>query len=273
MSIIALHVHISPLVFSTQQTQTLKKMEADDDLQMLLSEQRRELATAMSSETDHDLAFKLQMEEALNASLASQPSSSDSKRQRLESSDILDDGEFGSGVAHLLAEEIDKFERERSDREYVDGEMRRVREELGRMIHDRAFARDVLAVPEAEWKNSGDYYHKPYEGVSGSEKISSEDFRLYCKGLVSEETVGSEKKVLAGIGVAICDSSGEIVIFKMRKPLVLQEMSVEIAEVKALIEGLNASVTLGLKRITVFCDDPMTYQYVSLFDCFAFLLR
>ncbi|WOG87563.1 hypothetical protein DCAR_0206792 [Daucus carota subsp. sativus] len=238
-------------------------MEADDDLQMLLSEQRRELATAMSSETDNDLAFKLQMEEALNASLASQPSSSDAKRQRLESSDILDDGEFGSGVAHLLAEEIDKFVRERSDREYVDGEMRRVREELGQMIHDRAFARDVLAVPEAEWKNSGDYYHKPYEGVSVSEKISSEDFRLYCKGLVSEETVGSEKKVLAGIGVAICDSSGEIVIFKMRKPLVLEEMSVEIAEVKALIEGLNAAVTLGLKRITVFCDDPMTYQYVT----------
>lgn len=238
-------------------------MEVDDDLYALLSEQRRELAAAISSESDHDLAFKLQMEEAFNASLTSQPSSSNSKRQHF---DVPDEGDVG--IAKLLADEIDKFERERSDRVHVDEEMKRVRDELGRTIHDRAFAREVLAVPEVEWRNTGDYYNKPYE----SENISSEDFRVYCKGLVSEETVGSEKKVLAGIGVAICDSSGEIVVFKMRKPLVFEEMRGEIAEVKALIEGLNAAVTLGLKRITVFCDDTEIYQFVSWFNLFAFFL-
>lgn len=234
-------------------------MDVDDDLYALLSEQRRELTAAISSDSDHDLAFKLQMEEAFNASLASQPSSSSSqpKRQRF---DVPDEGDVG--IAKLLAEEIDKFERQRSDREHVDAEMKRVRDELSRTIHDRAFAREVLAVPEVEWRNTGDYYNKPYESEK-SEKISSEDFRVYCKGLVSEEMVRSEKKVLAGIGVAICDSSGEIVVFKMRKPVVLEEMSAEIAEVKALIEGLNAAVTLGLKRITVFCDDAQIYQFVT----------
>ncbi|KAK1357378.1 Atp-dependent rna helicase deah12, chloroplastic [Heracleum sosnowskyi] len=228
-------------------------MEVDDELYALLSEQRRELVAAVSSESDHDLAFKLQMEEAFNASLASQPSSSsyDAKPQRF---DVPDENDVG--IAKLLAEEIDKFERERSDREHVDAEMKRVRDELGRTIHDRAFAREVVAVPEVQWNNSGDYYHKPYESEK-SEKISSEDFRVYCKGLVSE------KKVLAGIGVAICDSSGEIVVFKMRKPLVLEEMSGEIAEMKALIEGLNAAVTLGLKRIMVFCDGVEIYQIVT----------
>ncbi|KAL8089806.1 hypothetical protein AgCh_039321 [Apium graveolens] len=235
-------------------------MEVDHDLQTLLLEQRRELAAALSTESDHDFAFKLQMEEAFNASLTSQPSS---KRRRINF-DVLSNNDSSSSIAHFLAKDIDNFERQLSDRELVDAEMKRVRDELGRRIHDRAFARDVLAVPEAEWRKKGDYFDKPYERVIGSEKISCEDFRLYSKGLVRQERdEDGKKKVLAGIGVAICDSSGEIVVFKVRKPLVLREISVEIAEVKALIEGLNAAVTLGLKRITVFCEDNATYQYFT----------
>lgn len=74
-------------------------MEVDDDLQTLLLEQRRELATAISSESDHDIAFKLQMEEAFNASLDSQPPS---KRRRVDFN-VPSNNDNNSGVAHFLS--------------------------------------------------------------------------------------------------------------------------------------------------------------------------
>jgi len=46
------------------------------DLHSLLSDQHRQLATAEAMESDLDFAFRLQLQEALAASLASQPSSS-----------------------------------------------------------------------------------------------------------------------------------------------------------------------------------------------------
>lgn len=51
-------------------------MDFTQDLHCLLSEQRRKLAAAEAMELDLDFAFRLQLQEALAASLASQPSSS-----------------------------------------------------------------------------------------------------------------------------------------------------------------------------------------------------
>ncbi|KAF5930943.1 hypothetical protein HYC85_031816 [Camellia sinensis] len=206
----------------------------------------------MAVESDLDLAFQLQIQEAMNASLAPQPCSSSS-----------------SCLASFLDEEIARFEQEHGDHDHAEAEMRRIRDDLSRRIHDQAFARDMSLISEEEWVNTGDHFVRPYgEGSSSSSSVgvsNAEAFRLYFKGLVREERVGGGvKKMSAGIGIAICDL-GDYPIFELRKPLFgCDEMSHQVAEVKALIEGLNAAISLGIKRITIICDDNSVYQYVSL---------
>ncbi|KAA8549497.1 hypothetical protein F0562_001181 [Nyssa sinensis] len=159
--------------------------------------------------------------------------------------------------------ELQKRQQEDSDRERAEAEMKRMRDDLDRRIHDGIFARDLLAVPDEEWKKTGDYFQRPYgEGSSTAVAANANTFRLYFKGLVSKETVGGVTKTFAGIGVAICDLRDDL-IFELRKPLVGCEASSEVVEVKALIEGLNTALTLGLNRVTIFCDDKSLYRCVT----------
>lgn len=79
---------------------------------------------------------------------------------------------------------------------------------------------------------------------------------------MNEEMVGNVRKTLGGIGVVICDSTNSPV-FEIGKALAGVEISREVVEMKALIEGLDAAVTLGIKRVIVSCDDNSLYQYVS----------
>lgn len=234
----------------------------DSELMVLLSEQRRELTAAIAADSDLDFAFQLQMQEVIKVSSTSQPSSSSSSSQQppLLLNEVNDSP---SGIAHLIAEEIDNFERERSDRELVEAETRAIQQNLDRLIHDQVFARQILHVPENEWRNTGDYFEKPY-GLSPAS--NEEVFRVYFKGLVSDETVMNVKMSFAGIGVAICDTS-DCCIFDLGKsfPVEAVDRGTEsgMVELKALIEALNAAVTLGIKRVYIFCDSNSTYQFLT----------
>jgi ribonuclease HI len=237
-------------------------MEVGDDLSALLAEQQRELREAKLLESDLDYAFKLQMEEAAKASILLNPSSSSTSQSdiQLETDDVSD-----IGVAELVYEEIERFKRERSDVEFVQSEMKRVQDDLNRRIYDQAFARELERVPDPEWEKSGEDFQKPY-GESSS--MSTETFNLYVKGLVNEVKVENGVKIedFAGIGVAIgvsiCDSS-DLSVFEFGKLLNDVEASREVAEISALIEGLDAAVSLGIKRIAVFSDDNLLYQYIT----------
>ncbi|KAL4560494.1 hypothetical protein LXL04_032646 [Taraxacum kok-saghyz] len=206
----------------------------DDELLILLSEQRRELTAAITADSDFDFAFQLQVQEAIKVSLTSQPSSSSfsSHQSFLLLNEVTD---APSGIAHLVAEEIDSFERERSDRAVVEAE-----------------ARDIKA---------GDNFEKPY-GLSSSS--IDEALRVYFKGLMSDETVMNAKMTFAGIGVAICDTN-DCCVFELRKPYLLggNEGEGDLVELKALIEALNTAVTLGLRRVHIFCDSNSSYQYLT----------
>ncbi|KAL4592210.1 hypothetical protein LXL04_005197 [Taraxacum kok-saghyz] len=232
----------------------------DDELLILLSEQRRELTAAITADSDLDFAFQLQMQEAIKVSLTSQPSSSSSSSHQpfLLLNEVTD---APSGIAHLVAEEIDNFERERSDRAVVEAEARNVQENLNRLIHDQIFARQIKGVPDDEWRKAGDNFEKPY-GLSPSS--IDEAFRVYFKGLVSDETVMNAKMPFAGIGVAICDTN-DCCVFELRKPYLLggNEGEGDLVELKALIEALNTAVTLGLRRVHIFCDSNSSYQYLT----------
>ncbi|KAL2488876.1 Uncharacterized protein Fot_42168 [Forsythia ovata] len=94
----------------------------------------------------------------------------------------------------------------------------------------------------------------------GSSKVAvaednGEPFRVYCKGLVSKERVRDRIVEVAGIGVVICDSKDHVV-FEMKKPLRNEQiMYVEIVELEALTEAMDAALTLNIKRVVFIFDD------------------
>ncbi|WCJ41087.1 RING/U-box protein with C6HC-type zinc finger [Euphorbia peplus] len=234
-------------------------MAAADDLHCILSEQRRELTAAESLESDLDFAFHLQLQEAINASVAALPSSSSAPPPETSPP------EKRVTVPALHSEELDRLEQLLTDQKQSELEMRRMREDLDRRIHDQKLAREISRIPDDDWEEWGDHFEKPYgEGTSRDvgEDNGSVVFGLYFKGLASEEVFRGEKAVLGGIGVAICDPVGNLV-FEVSKPLIGNGLSRQAAEAKALIEGLNAALALELKRVTVYCDYKPLYQFVS----------
>lgn len=233
-----------------------------DDLHTITAAQRRELMAAQILESDLDLAFRLQMEEAITASLSLHPSPSSSSSTP-PPPNPAPQNEDAFNLSALHTEELDKLDQTLRDRLLTESETNRAREDLRRRIHDSKLAREIERMPEEEWKERGDEFERPF----GEGSSSGETFRVYFKGLVSEERVGDSDVALAGIGVAICDSRDGLV-FELRKPLVGIGRSRLVAEARALIEGLNAAIALDLKRIVLCCDYYSLFQFVSFWFLF-----
>ncbi|KAF7823443.1 putative aminoacyltransferase, E1 ubiquitin-activating enzyme [Senna tora] len=246
----------------------------ENELQTLLSEQSEEFTMAKALASDSDLAFQLQMQEAVNASLASQPSASSPSQTAI----FTDDDDKASAAVDLavslMLEDTKRFTQELKDREHSQAEMAKMMEDLDRRIFDQNFARNILNIPKEEWRKNGDNFHMPYDadGAASSSSLRStslaaECFKVYCKGLVSEERVRDMSVKVASIGIAICDSR-DYLIFEVKKPLDVMEtggvvLTTESAELQAVVEGLVKALDLGLQRVTFFCDDYMLYQYVT----------
>ncbi|KAK7262361.1 hypothetical protein RJT34_29930 [Clitoria ternatea] len=239
-------------------------MDLTEDFHSLLSEQHSELVAAEAMETDLDFAFRLQLQEALAASLAAHPSSSTAAATIQEPLAIDDDGALNATM--LQREELARAELEMRDREQSETEMTKMREDLCRRIHDQKVAREIIAIPEGDWLEWGDNFEKPYgEGSSSSSGKRVVDdgvvFRVYFKGLVNEGSVRGGKDVIGGIGIAICDPSDNLV-FEVSKSFVGNGTNKVVADLKALVEAFNAAIDLDLKRLVYFCDYLPLFQYV-----------
>ncbi|PIA38656.1 hypothetical protein AQUCO_02700110v1 [Aquilegia coerulea] len=154
--------------------------------------------------------------------------------------------------------------------------MRRIRDDLKRRIYDHKFAQEILQIPDKQWRNYGDKIEKPF-GESSSSSSSSrarnddcEPFKLYFKGLFSNERVGesSSKKMvsIAGVGAAVCDPQGNLIL-NIQKPLVgdwKSDWEAHNLQLKALIEGLNAALSLDIKKVDCYCNFHPLYQYITM---------
>ncbi|XP_072996193.1 E3 ubiquitin-protein ligase RSL1 [Typha latifolia] len=225
----------------------------DDDLDFVISDQHRELMAARAAESDLDLAFRLQMEEAMAASLSLLPSSSTTTAttetveyvEKTDSSLLLD----------FQALELDRFLQEKRDAEQSQSELRRLADDLRIRYHDEQFAREIESMPEEDWEEFGDNFEQPIE----EEELP---FRLYFKGMLSSELVKGNWVQVAGIGVAVCDPQDNLVL-KIQKPMSGAAGGREVVETKALIEGLNAVLSLGIKRVHVFFDYRILFNHVT----------
>ncbi|KAK6138040.1 hypothetical protein DH2020_028204 [Rehmannia glutinosa] len=212
-----------------------------DDLQAIAAEQRRELMAAEALDCDLDLAFNLQLQEAITASLTLHPQPSTSSAAVSQSPPIEDVPKF----TDLLSDEILKLEQELKDQAVSESEFRKLKDDLHRRIHDHRVALEISRMPEEEWENWGDDFERPF-GEGTSKGVNDEIFRVYFKGLVEKQL--PKGILMGGIGVAICDSRDEL-LFELRKPLEGNVTSRQCAEVQALIEGLNAALELDLRRV------------------------
>ncbi|KAK9158221.1 hypothetical protein Scep_004795 [Stephania cephalantha] len=199
---------------------------------------------------DFDSAFVLQMQEAMNDSLLEQqpPPPPEEEEQHGHEDQI----------AHLQTLELlHKYKIEMEDNENSQAEMRRVREELKR--------------PDPNIQKLVREIQEPFgEGSSSSaalvEEVKPEPFRLYFKGLFSDDRSGSA----AVVAVAVCDPS-RLMVLKVQEPLLgywkagwMDNLELKV-EVETLIEGLTTVLSPDIKRIDFFCDYYPLYQYVSFY--------
>lgn len=190
---------------------------------------------------DSDLAFNLQLEEAIAASLLVGTAAVPPLDTSAAAYDAL------IGCEQKFVDEV-----------MAEAEAERLRLDLHCQVHDRALACEIMSIPEEEWVKTGDNLNRPYgEGSSSSPNGQNLEFKVYVKGLV-EGAAG-------GIGVAICDAKDGL-LFELSKGLSGkdQQVSKELVDFKALIEGLDAAVMLDLKRVTIVTDNPLLYQHVGI---------
>lgn len=65
------------------------------------------------------------------------------------------------------------------------------------------------------------------------------------------------------IRVAMCNPKDDL-IFEVRKPLIENEINKIAAKAKALIEGLNVALTLGLNHIVFYSNYYPLFQFMSI---------
>ncbi|XP_011089869.1 uncharacterized protein LOC105170691 isoform X2 [Sesamum indicum] len=201
-------------------------------------------------EEDFDVAFELQVEEALTASLLDNVDAVTSPT----ASSLPYDAVFGAALSNLLQNDhLYKYEKEVLDEYNAEVEMKRWRLDISRQIHDRTLACEILKLSEEDWVEMGDCCNRPYR--KGASLKDRGWFRLYVKGLV-EGMVGA-------IGVAVVDGNDGLV-FELSKGFSGREheMNEDLIELKALTEGLDVAVTLDLGKTVIVTDNPILYEYI-----------
>ncbi|KAL3616412.1 hypothetical protein CASFOL_039802 [Castilleja foliolosa] len=202
---------------------------------------------------DSELAFSLQVEEALTASVLDNGVSSPN------STSVSYDAVLGSTISNLVQNDhLYRYEQEILGQYKAEAEAKRLRLDLSRQIHDRDLACEIVNVPEAEWSKTGDHLNRPYgEGSSSSDNKQGLRFKVYVKGLIERE--------VGGVGVAICDGNDGLV-FELSKGFNGKGKQVDdkdFVEFKALVEGLDVAVVLDLKKVSIVTDSPLLYQYIT----------
>ncbi|KAH6836540.1 hypothetical protein C2S53_005159 [Perilla frutescens var. hirtella] len=232
-----------------------------DDLQAIAAEQRSELMAAKAVDSDLDLAFKLQLQEAITASLALQPHPSTSAAASSAAAAAEPQpNEESLTISDVLSDELLKLEQELRDQAISEREFQKLKNDLDRRLHDQRLALEISKMPEEEWDEWGDNFERPFGEGSSKGGGNKEMFRVYFKGLVEYQL--SEGILLGGIGVAICDSRDDL-LFELRKPFVANGTSRQGAEIRALIEGLNAALELQLQRLVFYCDYHPIFKHVT----------
>ncbi|XP_078445045.1 uncharacterized protein LOC144714224 [Wolffia australiana] len=205
----------------------------------LIEIQREELMHASQAMSDLLLANRMQIEEAIAASLADQKLKS--KLLPFDEEPLhLEEEEDAIFCLDVQRKELERAIEEHRDAVFCQTETQRISLELRRQAHDAKFARQLALIPEDEWRSTGNLVQKPME-----------------TGLC--EAIPGSAEYVTAFGVAICDPRGNQIL-KMQTPTIGPRIGEEIVEIRALIEGVNAAMSLNLNSLDIF------FQHTELYD-------
>lgn len=228
-------------------------MSAADDLAALHHQVSLASSAALSA-SDHDLAFHLQLTEAIQASL---PSNAAAPAPPEEPSDA-------SCALEIHAADLARAEQDHRDAQACRAYHARAAASVRVAAHNALFARDLAAIPEDRWAHDGDYFERPLPLEGGGAL-----FRVLFKGMASREVVGPRDRD-PGVGVlavAICGPRGEVVL-RIHKPVQAQaQQGRMMLEAMALVEGLNAALALGIRTLNVLTDNKPLHNHVMYYLC------
>jgi len=199
----------------------------------------------LSSVSNLDLAFKLQLAETIQAS----PESSD--------------------AAYALVLQAADLARTELDRRHARAYQASSAASVRIAGHDAVFARQLAAVPEDRWAHDGDYFERP---LNSSDSWPRPLFSVLFKGMASKDVVGPRDRDpgVAVLAAAVCDPQGEGVL-RVQKPvegLVGGRAGREVLEAMALMEGLHAALGLGIRIVEVVTDYWTLYNHVGIRSIF-----
>ncbi|KAM7279538.1 hypothetical protein ACFE04_006672 [Oxalis oulophora] len=227
----------------------------EHDLCTVLDDQRRELTAAKNLESDLNFAYNLQLQEAITASLSTTTTNAAAASTSRSSPPPPLPEEDDFDYVSLLLENIDHYEQEYHDHMQSQTLTKNMKCDLNQRYHDYKLAREIMNVPEREWAKTGEDYQRPFNEGNDEGIETTEGWRMYVKGLVSEERIRDVRAVVASIGVAVCDFKDNV-LFEMKKGLENGfTVSSEEAELEAIVAGLEAAMALDLGKLTFFCDN------------------
>lgn len=163
-------------------------------------------SSAALSASDHDLAFHLQLSEAIQASLSSNAAAPSHPAPPPPPPEEPSDASCALAVH---AADLARAEQDHRDAQACRAYHARAAASVRVAAHDALFARDLAAIPEDRWAHDGDYFERPLPLEGGGAL-----FRVLFKGMASREVVGPRDRD-PGVGVlavAICGPRGEVVL-------------------------------------------------------------
>ncbi|KAL2654082.1 hypothetical protein R1flu_022210 [Riccia fluitans] len=221
-----------------------------------VQEQLREICEAIALQSDLEMAYSMQMEEALATSARTANSSKD---KMIMSYDVDADIEFlspvdgFSSVLYFQRDELLKLEQGIRDQQQALEDAHGSLLEIQRSYHDMEFARAVAEMSDREWESRGICFEKPFDGIEKG---------LECKAAYTLYTARvSESPGHVAIAWSLMDAEERVLIEQSR--YLGLKVSVYVADCTALREGLSVAVSSGVKRIHVCCNSLAVVEQIA----------
>ncbi|KAI5066490.1 hypothetical protein GOP47_0019114, partial [Adiantum capillus-veneris] len=220
--------------------------EDDDDL---YGSQMSELDSAFMAQSDFDLAYRLQLEEALRASREEQ------QQGPSDLTHVADSPEDRSLAFSFQNLELSRSRQQAADFHRMTQESERLHQELRLRAHDAKFAQTLNELNDSDWDSHGDLCEDPFE--ADRKDNNPPTFKVYVSSVVSSENAF----VSAAVGAVVMDSH-DIVMTEIRKPLD-SAVGKAAADYMALIAGMEALVVMRMLHVDAFIDSVLVYNQVT----------
>lgn len=210
--------------------------------------QADDLNMASMAQSDFDLAYRLQLEEALRASR-------DDPGLHHHLPDFPLSPDDRSLAFALQNMELSRSQQQASDLRHMAIEGERLHQDLRLRANDARFAQTLNELNHSDWESHGELCEDPFE--PDHEDEPSPTCKLYVTAVIS----GDASVVPATVGAVLLDSQG-LVMTEMRKPLDVGTGKLA-AEYMALIAGLETVIAMGVRHVQAYTDSVLVYNQVT----------